>query len=309
MTGSSPWWSSHPARLASRWCSRPQACRGGGAVPGGLGGGGHRRGGPGRGVREPERGPVPGRPAVRAGLAGRGGEVHHPVAAQPARHLDRQVSQQPGQPGQVVAGVEDDQDVRVAVVPVPGGDDPHHDLADLRGGHLGRVIGRAQPHRVQRQRPRRAARLQRGDERVRPARDHLRVPLPPRIAVAEQPLRAGLRVRPQPVAHIRGQPDPPVVPGRQRQRGQRPAQPRDLDLAALTASYTAPWPRRHSGSSDSSASMCTRSCLHSTASASSNSASGRFAKHRYSSPRNPASIPRARSSSAVSWTAPPATPY
>ena len=25
MTGSSPWWSSHPARLASRWCSRPQA--------------------------------------------------------------------------------------------------------------------------------------------------------------------------------------------------------------------------------------------------------------------------------------------
>ena len=44
--------------------------------------------------------------------------------------------------------------------------------------------------------------LQRRDQRVRPARDHLRVPLPPRVAVAEQPLRAGLRVRPQPVAHI-----------------------------------------------------------------------------------------------------------
>ena len=125
MTGSSPWWSSHPARLASCWCSRPQAMATGGAVPGRRGGGGHRRGGPGLRVREPERGAVPGRAAVRAGLAGRGGEVHHPVAAQPAAAPPRAgPGQQPGQPGQVVAGVEDDQDVRVAVVPVPGGDDP-----------------------------------------------------------------------------------------------------------------------------------------------------------------------------------------
>ena len=49
--------------------------------------------------------------------------------------------------------------------------------------------------------------------------------------------------------------------------------------------------------------MCTRSCLHSTASASSNSASRRFPRHRYSSARNPASRPRARSSPASSWTA------
>ena len=83
-----------------------------------------------------------------------------------------------------------------------------HDLADLRGGHLGRVIGRAGPDRVQRQGPRRAAGLHRGDDRVRPARDHLRVPFPPRIAVAEQPLRAGGRIGPQPVAYVCCQPAP-----------------------------------------------------------------------------------------------------
>jgi hypothetical protein len=49
-------------------------------------------------------------------------------------------------PGDIV---EDDQDVRVAVVPVPGLDDPRHDLADLGGGHLGRVVGRAEADRIQ----------------------------------------------------------------------------------------------------------------------------------------------------------------
>ena len=99
-------------------------------------------------------------------------------------------------------------------LPVPGRDDPRDDVAELGGGDLGGVVGRAEPDRVQRQRPRRAARLQRRDPGVRPARDHLRVPLPARVAVAEQPLRAGLRVRPQPVAHVAGQPDPAVRPTR-----------------------------------------------------------------------------------------------
>ena len=66
-----------------------------------------------------------------------------------------------------------------------------------------------------------------------------------------------------------------------------------------SAPYSAPCPRRCSGSSDSSASMCTRSCLHSTASASSSRASRYVAKHWYSSPRNAASSPRARSSPAL----------
>ncbi len=39
-----------------------------------------------------------------------GGKVHHSVAGQPTEYLDGQVSQQPGGPGQVIAGVEDDQD-------------------------------------------------------------------------------------------------------------------------------------------------------------------------------------------------------
>ncbi len=81
--------------------------------------------------------------AVRAVFACWRGEVHDPVAAEPAEHLDREITQQPGQPDQVIAGVEDDQDVRVAVVPVPGRNEPADHLADLGGGDLGRIIGRA----------------------------------------------------------------------------------------------------------------------------------------------------------------------
>ena len=193
---------------------------GGGAVPGGLGDGGDRRVRPGLLVRELDRGTVPGGPAVRARSARWRREVQDPVAAQPAQHLDGQAGEQPGQPGQVVPGVEDHQDGRVAVAPVTAIDDPRHDLADLAGGHLGGVIGGAEPDSVQRQRPRRAAWLQRRHERVRPARDHLRVPLTARVRMAEQAVRAGLRVRPQPVAHVDGQPDPAIRPGRERQRGQ-----------------------------------------------------------------------------------------
>ncbi|MBU3862863.1 hypothetical protein KN815_01695 [Streptomyces sp. 4503] len=39
----------------------------------------------------------------------------------------------------VVPGVEHDQDVRVSVVPLPGGDQPLDDLAQLGGGHGGEV--------------------------------------------------------------------------------------------------------------------------------------------------------------------------
>ena len=67
------------------------------------------------GSLRPSLRPVPGRPAVRARLARRGREVHDPVRAQPPGDVHGQAVQQPGQPGQVVAGVEDDDDVRVAV--------------------------------------------------------------------------------------------------------------------------------------------------------------------------------------------------
>jgi len=51
--------------------------------------------------------------------------------------------------------------------------------------------------------------------------------------VAEQPLRAGGRIGPQPVAYVCCQPDPAVVPGRQRQARQRPPQPREADFPAV----------------------------------------------------------------------------
>ena len=84
--------------------------------------------------------------------------------------------------------------------------------------------------------------LQRGDPGVGPAGDELGVPLAARVAVTEQPLRAGLRAGAQPVAHIAGQPDPPVVPGRQRQRRQRHPQPADHDVPAVQRAVQAAVP-------------------------------------------------------------------
>jgi hypothetical protein len=101
-------------------------------VPGRLGDGGRRRRRPGPRVAEPELGAVPGRAAARGRLGRRGRGVHDAVGAQPACHLDGQVAQQPGQPGQVVAGVEDGHDVRVALLPPPGGDEPGGHAAQLQ---------------------------------------------------------------------------------------------------------------------------------------------------------------------------------
>ncbi len=236
MTGSSPGWPSHAAAVFQPLVQPRPGHRGGGAVPGGVRDGGDRRVRPGRRVAELELVPVPGPPPAGGGGPGgqgRGREVHHPVAAQPPGDVHRQAVQQPGQPGKVIARVQDDDDVRVTRLPVPGRDQPGDDLAELGGGHLGGVIGRAEPDRVQRQRPGGAAGLQRDDPGVRPAGDHLRVALPPRVGVAEQPLRAGPRVRPQPVRHVAGQPDPAVIPPAQRDRVHRQPQPAEHDLAAV----------------------------------------------------------------------------
>jgi len=61
----------------------------------------------------------------------------------------------------------------------------------------------------------------------------MRVPLPAPVRVTEQALRAGLRVRTQPVRDIAGQPDPAVVPPAQRDRVHRPPQSADHDLPAV----------------------------------------------------------------------------
>ncbi len=132
--------------------------RHGGAVPGGLGAGGHRRGGPARRVSELEVRPVPGRPARARPPLRR--EAQDPVAAQPAQHLHRQVSEPAGQPHGVIPGVEDHQDGRITLAPVPGSDQPGYDVADLRGGDLGLIVIGPEAHGVQHRGPRRAARFQ-----------------------------------------------------------------------------------------------------------------------------------------------------
>ncbi len=76
-------------------------------------------------------------------LARRRGQLHHPVAAQRAQHLGGQVREQIGQPRDVIACVEDDQDLRVTLAPVPGGDQPGDDVADLRGGDRDVIVIRA----------------------------------------------------------------------------------------------------------------------------------------------------------------------
>jgi len=190
-----------------------------GAIPGGLGEGGHCGGRPGLLVGELEFWPVPGR-AAPAGAPGGRGKEQHPVRAKPAQQLCRQVREQERQPGDVIPGVEDDQDLRVALAPVPGGDHTADDVADLGGGDLGLIVIRAQADRVQHRRPGSPAWLQGGHHGVGPARDHLRIALAPPVHVAEQPARAGGRARTQPVAHIHGQHQPSTGGPRQWQGGQ-----------------------------------------------------------------------------------------
>ena len=172
-------------------------------------------------------------PAGHTGRLGRRRPVQDPGGAQPGAQHHRQVRQQPGQPDHVIPGIQHHDDVRVTRMPGPGLLQPPGRLAQLRGGHRGGVIIRAEPDRVQRRGPRGGARAQRGHERVRPPRDHLPgVPAPP-VHVAEHPLRAGPRLRAQPVAYVGGQPDPPVRPARQRHGADRPPQPRHIDPAGV----------------------------------------------------------------------------
>ena len=150
-----------------------------------------------------------GRPLVPGWRDGAGSCITRSLRSRPSSSTGRSASSQASRvtsyPASKTTRIR-----QVTLPPVPGLDQPGHDLADLGGGHLGLVVIRAQAHRVQRRGPGGAARLQRRDHRVRPARDHLRLALPAAVDMAEQPLRAGRRVRPQPVAHIYRQPDPPV---------------------------------------------------------------------------------------------------
>jgi hypothetical protein len=131
------------------------------------------------------------------------------------------------------AGVEDDQDVRIAAGPVPGLDQAGDQVADLSGGDGGLVIIGAQPYGVQHRRPAGAAALQRGDDRVRPAGDHLMLVPPAPVGMTEEPVGAGRSAWPQPRRHIGGQYDPATGRARQRQSGQPPPEPADLDAPVV----------------------------------------------------------------------------
>lgn len=102
------------------------------------------------------------------------------------------------QPGQVVTGVEHNQHIRIAGMPLTSRDQPLHHRADLPGSHLGDVIVAAQPDRVQHRHPRRAARLQRRHERIRPSRYELIL-----TTAAGIPDESGLR-QPEPAANAAG---------------------------------------------------------------------------------------------------------
>jgi len=97
--------------------------------------------------------------------------------------------------GQVVAGVEHDKDVRITGSPLPGLDEALDHRTDLDGGDLGDVVVRAEPDRVQDRRPRGAPGFQRGDERVRPARNVLVGVTATAVDVTEQPVWTGRCVR------------------------------------------------------------------------------------------------------------------
>ena len=118
-------------------------------------------------------GPRLGGPAVDAVHPRWFRQPHHAVGADTAHHLDGEVAQDPGQAGDVVAGVADDHDMRVSGLPLACGDESLDDAPQLGGGDRGRVVRRAEPDRVQDRGPGRGTRFQHGHEGVGPARNEL----------------------------------------------------------------------------------------------------------------------------------------
>ena len=101
------------------------------------------RGASGVGLPEDEFAAVPGRAAHRVWLARRNSPAQDLVRAHRGEHLDRQVFQQERQAGCVVSGVRDDEDVGVALLPLPGSDQPVEQVLQLPGGDSGGVVPRA----------------------------------------------------------------------------------------------------------------------------------------------------------------------
>jgi hypothetical protein len=143
------------------------------------------------------------------------------------------------------------------------------------GAPLCQPVVRSQPHRVQQRAPGGAAGLQGGDEGVGPAGDDLGRVGAASVDVAEQALVAGGRVGSQPVREAGCEGDPAVAGPGQRQAGQQAAQAARFHPPRSRAWYIAPCPRRCPAARDSSTRDFTGPSAHSTASASSKSASAR----------------------------------
>lgn len=82
-----------------------------------------------------------------------------------------------------------DEDVGVALLPLPGGDQPVEQVTQLMGGDGSVVVPGFQAKRVQRRRPGTATRLKHADDRVRPARGRDVLVLAPAVGVTQDPLR------------------------------------------------------------------------------------------------------------------------
>jgi hypothetical protein len=165
------------------------------------------------------RGEPRARPLPRGGRGGAGNSITRRCAA--ARATPPQVREQPGQPGHVVAGVEDDQDERVAFRQCPAAISW---VVTSSSGHRATASSTA----VQEVGP-----VPRRDHRVRPVGDHPRLALAAPVDVARYPLRAGRRSPPRPVAQIDGQHQPAVLHPRKRECRHRPAQPTDGEPTAM----------------------------------------------------------------------------
>ncbi|MEV6718500.1 hypothetical protein AB0M48_41400 [Lentzea sp. NPDC051208] len=73
--------------------------------------------------------------AVAGGAAGARAGPQWRRSTHPAEELHRQIVRQASDARGVVADIEHNQDLPVALASLSGGDEPLHDLADLRGGH------------------------------------------------------------------------------------------------------------------------------------------------------------------------------
>ncbi|GAA3993513.1 hypothetical protein GCM10022384_46430 [Streptomyces marokkonensis] len=119
------------------------------AVVGGLGDRGDRGLGTGLRLGEAEFRSVLGRPAIDAVHPRWLRQPHDPVGTDPANELDRQIAQDPGQTGDVIAGIAHDHDGRVPGLPLARDDEPFNDSAELARGDCGGVVHRAEPDHVQ----------------------------------------------------------------------------------------------------------------------------------------------------------------